>query len=84
MKLNHTNIKQERYAMNRVEINGVDCYGNLTDSSNIELLFDDEMMDFVWLTRDPALYPDWESIVEHWQSKARYVGCELLEMVCDE
>ena len=65
--------------MNRIEINGVPCFGNLTDSSNIEVLFDDEAYDFIWITRDPELFPDWQSIVDHFKD-----GEQILAELCSD
>ena len=67
----------------RVEIDGVACFGVLSDSSNIEILFDCEELDFIWMTRDPEFYPDWASIVDRWQTEARMWGREVLELSCD-
>jgi len=69
--------------MTRFEIKGVACFGILQEDSNIEVLFDDEELDFIWLTRDPAKYPTWTSIVAKWQKKAEDWGTELVEMGCD-
>ena len=69
--------------MTRVEIKGVACFGILEETSNIEVLFDDEELDFIWLTRDPVKYPTWTSIVNKWQKKAADWGCELVEMSTD-
>ena len=50
-------------------INGVECYGDLNDYSNIQVLCEDEMDDFIWLTRDPKKHPNWKEIVTHLQKK---------------
>ena len=69
--------------MARTEIDGVVCFGILEDDANIEVLFDDESLDFIWLTRDPIKYPTWRSIVQKWQAKADEWGCELVEIGAD-
>ena len=69
--------------MTRVEIKGVACFGILEETSNIEVLFDDEELDFIWLTSDPVKYPTWTSIVNKWQKKSAAWGCELVELSTD-
>ena len=84
IKLNHTDLVTEKdNKMARVEIKGVACFGILEDDSNIEILFDDEQLDFIWLTRDPIKYPTWTSIVSKWQEKADEWGCTLVEIQTD-
>ena len=69
--------------MTRVEIKGVACFGILEETSNIEVLFDDEYLDFIWITRDPVKFPTWTSIVDEWQRQAANWGCELVELSTD-
>lgn len=57
-------------------VHGVECYGQLNDYSNIEVLCSNEEDDFVWCTRDAARCKTWEDIVLYLKSK----GIEALEL----
>jgi len=70
--------------MENLEIDGVQCWGELSDSSNIEVMFSDEHEDFIWLNRDPERQPDWAACVDKWKAYADRMGVELWEMACDD
>lgn len=43
----------------------IDCYGDLEDNSNFEVLCDYEEDDFVFMDRDPEAQPTWRDIALH-------------------
>jgi hypothetical protein len=59
------------------------CYGELEESSNFEVVFDDEEHDLIWITRDPSELPDWQSIVSHWVPYCVKHGVEVWEISSD-
>lgn len=66
-----------------IEVNGVDCYGELHDDSNMELRFEDEEYDFVWITRDPEVLVNWNDITTYWNNYAKKHNTELWEIETD-
>ena len=66
-----------------ISINGVDCYGELHDDSNMELRFEDEEHDFIWITRDPNILVGWKEITRYWKRYAKRYNTEILEIETD-
>jgi len=73
----------------RVEIGEVYCYGDLEDTSNFEIRFNDEYHDVMWITRDPQTTKTWSQIVKYWEYHAAFLTeqtgekVELLEIESD-
>ena len=70
--------------MQRTQIDGIACFGKLRDSSNIEILFDDEELDFVWMTREPDKLKDWQSIIDLFKEYAMQHSTTLVELCSDD
>jgi len=61
-----------------VIINGVECYGTLNEYSNVNVLCEDEMDDFIWLTREPKEHPTWKEVVSFLQERFEVVELQAI------
>ncbi|MCB1712263.1 MAG: hypothetical protein KDH96_07245 [Candidatus Riesia sp.] len=54
-----------------VTVDGVDCYGELEEDSNFQIICEDESYDGVWACRDPELQKTWKDVVDKLKTEYR-------------